>query len=113
MITLQGAALGLAPRDKLPVRDITNTCSSFFVRSSATQPTASGSPDQAGMPRKRRRPNQKQRPKQQKNIEDEDEWCEIKGILESRVVDGQIQYLVDWEDHPETGEVYPHEWVRT
>lgn len=103
----------LRPRDKPPVHDSANTCSSGSVLPNAAQLPAPGSQTQAGMPRKRRRPTKKQRPKQKQNNEPGDDWCEIKGILDQRVVNGQLQYLVDWEDHPETGEVYPHEWVST
>lgn len=62
------------------------------------------------MPRKRRRSNPKQRYTKQTSSCEED-WCEIKGILDEREVDGDKQYLVAWEDHLQTGEVYPHEWV--
>jgi hypothetical protein len=38
-------------------------------------------------------------------------WA-IRGILAEKKVKGRLQYKVDWEDHPETGEAYPPTWVR-
>lgn len=92
-----------------------NAGNSLVAPTSSTHPggTASGSrvSNQAGMPRKRRRSNTRKSPKKKKQQSGDDVWCEIKGILGEREVNGQVQYLVDWEDHSTTGEAYPQEWV--
>ncbi|CAK7268336.1 hypothetical protein SEPCBS57363_003042 [Sporothrix epigloea] len=40
------------------------------------------------------------------------EWFAIRDIVDEKVERGVRQYLVDWEDHPVTGEVYPKSWVQ-
>lgn len=56
------------------------------------------------MPR-RRRPWTKKRKLRQEGL------FSIKSILGERLVDGNVQYLLNWEDDPETGEVYDNTWV--
>jgi hypothetical protein len=60
------------------------------------------------MPRKRRAGWSKKR-KSRSAVDPT--WYTIKAILQERVVDGKLEYLIDWDNHPQTGEVYPHEWV--
>lgn len=40
-----------------------------------------------------------------------EEWYIIKDILQERRNGSNIEYLVDWEDNPETGERYRPTWV--
>ncbi|CAK7263483.1 hypothetical protein SEPCBS119000_000513 [Sporothrix epigloea] len=39
------------------------------------------------------------------------EWFAIRDIVDEKVDRGVRQYLVDWEDHPVTGEVYQKSWI--
>jgi hypothetical protein len=39
-------------------------------------------------------------------------WFNIRRILDERVTQNGTEYLVDWEDDPQTGEVYEATWVR-
>ncbi|KAK1829628.1 hypothetical protein QBC39DRAFT_373549 [Podospora conica] len=39
-----------------------------------------------------------------------DDFWAIRGILAEKKVKGRLHYQVDWEDHPETGEVYAPTW---
>lgn len=57
------------------------------------------------MPRKRSKGKKKQ-----KQREDEKLWP-LRGILDERVSKGKIEYLIDWEDDPDTGKPFDHEWV--
>lgn len=64
-----------------------------------------------------RRPRKKQ-PKKSKPLlpapEDDDQdvgWYIIKDIINERRVRSQIEYLVDWENNPQTGEIYDPTWV--
>lgn len=41
--------------------------------------------------------------------EEPSQWL-VRAIVEERRVRGRLQYLVDWESHPKTGESYPPEW---
>lgn len=43
----------------------------------------------------------------------QDDWYSIKRILDERKVGKHTEYLVDWENHPTTGEQYSPSWVRT
>lgn len=61
------------------------------------------------MPRKRRAGWSKKR--KSRSAADEAPWYTIKNILQERTVNGKLEYLVDWDNNPRTGEVYPHEWV--
>lgn len=40
------------------------------------------------------------------------EWFAIRDIVDEKVERGVRQYLIDWDDHPVTGEVYPKSWVQ-
>ncbi|PHH64955.1 hypothetical protein CDD81_3592 [Ophiocordyceps australis] len=40
-----------------------------------------------------------------------EEWFTIRGILQEKKTRGRIQYLVDWDDNPETGKTYSPTWV--
>lgn len=39
------------------------------------------------------------------------EYYSVKKILEEKTEHGEISYLIDWDDHPETGESYTPTWV--
>lgn len=41
-----------------------------------------------------------------------DGFWEIKGIINEKLVKGQVLYLIDWEDGAETGEHFSPTWVR-
>ncbi len=41
-----------------------------------------------------------------------DDWFAIKDIIDERVERRRRYYLVDWANHPETGESYAPSWVR-
>jgi hypothetical protein len=38
-------------------------------------------------------------------------WSSIKDILDERRRNGRLEYLVEWENDPDTGESFPTEWV--
>ncbi|UNI18907.1 hypothetical protein JDV02_005142 [Purpureocillium takamizusanense] len=67
-------------------------------------------------PRKKAPAGRKTRPKKTQKKPDEyqeedDAWYTIRGIIDERKVKGRrIEYLVDWDDNPETGEAYPPSW---
>ncbi|WYZ38625.1 hypothetical protein EsH8_III_000539 [Colletotrichum jinshuiense] len=48
-------------------------------------------------------PKPKQQPKEK--------WWIIRDILQERTRGSKIEYLVDWEDDPDTGEQYPPSWA--
>lgn len=58
------------------------------------------------MPRKRRAWTSKRKPKV------DETWYTIRTIIDERERNGKLEYLIDWDDNPQTGEVYPNEWVR-
>jgi len=39
------------------------------------------------------------------------EFWAVKRIVEEKRKDGKQYYLIDWEDHPRTGERYKNSWV--
>jgi len=39
------------------------------------------------------------------------EFYTIKAILQEKEEQGQVSYLIDWADHPQTGETYDPSWV--
>lgn len=58
------------------------------------------------------KPKQRRRPKKSKSRPpQEPEWYAIKRILDQKLVNGRLTYLVDWEDNHNTGEAYPPSWV--
>ncbi|OHF02865.1 hypothetical protein CORC01_01966 [Colletotrichum orchidophilum] len=59
------------------------------------------------MPRDSRRSSK--HPKNHK--QPKEEWFTIKDILQERRRNSNIEYLVDWEDNPETGERYSPTWA--
>ncbi|KYK58743.1 hypothetical protein DCS_05760 [Drechmeria coniospora] len=64
------------------------------------------------MPRPRRRWTQvKSRSRKPKAAQD-DGWFSIRGILDERPVEGGVEYLVDWDDNPNTGDAYDPTWSR-
>lgn len=62
------------------------------------------------MPRRRRQ--RKSNKRSSKGPSQPEEWYTIRQILDERIVKGQVEYLVDWDDNVNTGEVYPPSWVR-
>jgi len=50
--------------------------------------------------------------KKKSKAEEEPFWdTKSQAILEEKVEGGVVKYLVNWADHPSTGEVYPPSWV--
>jgi hypothetical protein len=43
--------------------------------------------------------------------EEESGWYVIKDIIDERRVRGKVEYLIDWEDNPDTGKSYDPTWV--
>lgn len=41
----------------------------------------------------------------------EEVWFNIRQILDEKRIGSRIQYLVDWEDNPITGEAYDPTWA--
>ncbi|KAH7318535.1 hypothetical protein B0I35DRAFT_479032 [Stachybotrys elegans] len=66
------------------------------------------------MPKKRGRLKSKSKSQSRKpkptQEEEEEIWWSIRAILDERRVEGQIEYLVDWEPHHITGETYDPTW---
>ncbi|KAJ6438502.1 decaprenyl-diphosphate synthase subunit 1 [Purpureocillium lavendulum] len=69
------------------------------------------------MPRPRRKApagrktRSKKQQQQQQQVASANDWFTIRGILDERETKaGQVEYLVDWDDHPETGEKYEPTW---
>lgn len=62
------------------------------------------------MPRPRR--SQPRKSKSRRLVDTLDEgWYTIRRVLQERLRNGRIEYLVDWDDNTETGEAYPPSWV--
>lgn len=49
--------------------------------------------------------------KDEKDKQDDDSWYAIKDIVDERTRNRRLFYLVDWADHPETGESYSPTWI--
>lgn len=71
------------------------------------------------MPRSRkkapagRKTRSKKSQKQDVHPDDDGGWYTIKGIVDERLGNRRrVEYLVEWDDNPETGEKYPASWVR-
>ena len=52
----------------------------------------------------------KKRKRTEKPAEEAEFWA-IKRIVEEKKKDGKRYYLIDWEDHPHTGETFKNSWV--
>lgn len=57
------------------------------------------------------RPPSSPKKKQKKKEGADPDWYEIKGILNERKSGKITEYLIDWEDHPRTGQTYEPTWV--
>ncbi|KAK0372843.1 hypothetical protein CLIM01_09801 [Colletotrichum limetticola] len=78
-------------------------------RAPPKQHTTSAEVDRdSSMPRDSRRSSKN--PKKHKE-QPKEEWYIIKDILQERRNGSNIEYLVDWEDNPETGERYRPTWA--
>jgi hypothetical protein len=53
-----------------------------------------------------------QKKKKRRRESTDSEYYLVKQILDQKIEEGVIQYQIDWEDNPETGETYPPSWVR-
>ncbi|KAK7220418.1 hypothetical protein V2G26_008421 [Clonostachys chloroleuca] len=45
--------------------------------------------------------------------EEESGWYVIKDIIDERRVRGKVEYLIDWEDNPDTGKSYDPTWAKS
>jgi len=62
-----------------------------------------GQPLSSSVPKKKR--------KRTEEPADNNEFWAVKRIVEQKKKNGKIYYLIDWEDHPRTGEVFKNSWV--
>lgn len=54
----------------------------------------------------------RKKPQKKKAEADSEEYFALRdGIVNEKTVKGKLFYLVDWEDHPVTGESYAQSWV--
>lgn len=95
--------------------DMTKRVGESSKRSSRTRtPRSSLSIPPSSTPRSSQKRGPARKDKKRKNtpkVENTDDFYEIKRIVDQEDRDGEIWYLVDWEDHKITGESYPHEWA--
>jgi hypothetical protein len=61
------------------------------------------------MPRQRHA-SRKQKSKSRKKVTPEEGWWSIKAIVDERIVNGCVEYLVDWEPDHVTGATYEPTW---
>ncbi|OAA40345.1 Chromo domain-like protein [Metarhizium rileyi] len=64
------------------------------------------------MPRQRRSQPRTSKSRRTIDVSDEEGWYKIRSILDERLVNGYVEYLVDWDDNKETGQVYSPTWSR-
>ncbi|PHH72857.1 hypothetical protein CDD82_5771 [Ophiocordyceps australis] len=87
--------------------------------SPAASACPAATPDRAALPKntsmtKPRLLQRNRKPTPRKSstpLDQADEWFMIRGILQEKKTRGRIQYLVDWDDNPDTGKPYSPTWV--
>jgi hypothetical protein len=62
------------------------------------------------MPRQHQTPR-KPKSKSRKKVTAEEGWWSIRAIIDERLVNGRVEYLVDWEPDTKTGKSFEPTWV--
>ena len=57
------------------------------------------------------RSSQRKRKGKGKSTEVSEEFFDVKEIVDEKIVNGKILYLIDWEDDKITGKKYPKSWA--